>query len=1490
MLGGNDENVLNTEQLQEQINALEERLRRLGDTGLAAADGLQEVSAAGSLVAEAERKAAEAQAVKDRVKNELANTTIRTTQNVINALESTEKSFKKYNAAIDAATDGASGIVSQFGLMGKVLGVGIQALGALQKEVNIYRDAVVSLRDATFKSGAGMGATGEQMKALAKEAGFTYHNMDKLNSTMKGMSGSFSVFLGGADSAGESFMKMTKVTEKQRAEFSRLGIGFEELMEMQAGYAKTVAATGQMFNKMNVESGLQASISRQYVKDLMILSEITGKSAEEAQRSMEAQAALETEQLRSAGVMAEAAELEKKAKEAAARGDEEQAAKLRKQAAEMTAAEQVRSAEIAAATIGMSDEMKAGYITLMNTGGAAIDENSAKAMMMIERGGKDAAQLAEKLTKDTAESAKKIAAAGSEEERKAILDAETKTAQLRAAETSQALKEGAMAGIRELGPVVMQAMGVQGLKDAGFDTTQAKRGGIDEVEAMKEAQEARDRATEAGTSAIADAEASRQETEIKFRKGMESMVESLSTHKKALDALTIATGVLTAAFVAYKVASMFKGGAASAASTVAGTVMGGGGGGGLPGAASGGMGRLASLGTGLSGLGRGLGEGIAGFFKAFGGPQAGLVLAGAGVFAGVITLLGVGIAAAIAVVSLSLPLLAKSIQKFEELDGEKLWAVGKGVLGLGAGLAVFGAGGVAGGIGNMLGEAAGGITKFFGGKDIMGKLKEFANLDIKVDDFKAKSEALEIYAKAMATLGKAKGSVFSRKVDFSGPIKGMEQLSKAQISVENIEKYTPALEMFIKALNRFQPPKTGIVDGLLAAFGKEKKIVLPVDSFKEFVTSISGLDADPEKINAFTGALAVYIQGLAKLEGMKPSSGAMKIATGNIDAKGFVKFLSDLGSEGAKIDVEQFKGTMEMFKAFTSALSGMDSIAKAEDFDFENVAEEIVYGLDEFDVGLDDKTIKANIETAKTFLAMLKDLGGVSNLEALENFDYENVAEEMIYALRELSDDDDVDKTKIDANIPLIKQFMGSLKELEGIGLPSKELADYPYEDLVNNIMNGIVDVGDPDGFNPDPEKFNKNLPLMTNFLLEIKKLGGIALPDSKIADWPYETFVEGVMEGIDEVDDNGINENRFDKNLTYMDKFFKFWTSVKWQELTSSVKNLKDFKIPDNVYKEFERLDRLALKQKIMELIDKASDFTSGGTSGGGGGGMSGGGGTSAASRGPSTRRRKSSAASTSGGGGSSSDETNVGLLEGSHAQENEAPSATTLAGAPGAESPKEQVEKAGLKVRPYGDVYDGGLLKPTAVRVAQQVQSILGADFGYFTGLNDRYHQVKHPRSKHAIGQGIDLTMAKEPDKETAKEIKAKLAAIPGVARAYNEYYYKSPDYPEGDRNQYTTGGHFHLNTHAARGGVVDGPTTGFPAVLHGREQIVPLGNNSLLEKLGQTSADTLNAVTNTSTTNTNSNEDMVRAMINRLDEVIYKLDQANDIQDKILKYNMT
>ena len=56
----------------------------------------------------------------------------------------------------------------------------------------------------------------------------------------------------------------------------------------------------------------------------------------------------------------------------------------------------------------------------------------------------------------------------------------------------------------------------------------------------------------------------------------------------------------------------------------------------------------------------------------------------------------------------------------------------------------------------------------------------------------------------------------------------------------------------------------------------------------------------------------------------------------------------------------------------------------------------------------------------------------------------------------------------------------------------------------------------------------------------------------------------------------------------------------------------------------------------------------------------------------------------------------------------------------------PKAQVEKAGLKVRPYGDIYNGGVLTETALNVAKQIQSVV-PNFGFFTGLNEFAEDVK-------------------------------------------------------------------------------------------------------------------------------------------------------------------
>ena len=148
--------------------------------------------------------------------------------------------------------------------------------------------------------------------------------------------------------------------------------------------------------------------------------------------------------------------------------------------------------------------------------------------------------------------------------------------------------------------------------------------------------------------------------------------------------------------------------------------------------------------------------------------------------------------------------------------------------------------------------------------------------------------------------------------------------------------------------------------------------------------------------------------------------------------------------------------------------------------------------------------------------------------------------------------------------------------------------------------------------------------------------------------------------------------------------------------------------------------------------------------------------------------------------------------------------------------------------------------MLTTSTLNIAKSIQDMVPA-FGMFTGLNDRYHATKYPSSKHAIGQGMDFTLGRSPSLEESQQIKAMLQSIAGVQWVGNEYFPK----PLGDADSRTTGGHFHVQTSAANGAVLTGPSSGYKPdlTMHGTEAIIPLKDQQvpveikLDSSLGQT-----------------------------------------------------
>ena len=95
------------------------------------------------------------------------------------------------------------------------------------------------------------------------------------------------------------------------------------------------------------------------------------------------------------------------------------------------------------------------------------------------------------------------------------------------------------------------------------------------------------------------------------------------------------------------------------------------------------------------------------------------------------------------------------------------------------------------------------------------------------------------------------------------------------------------------------------------------------------------------------------------------------------------------------------------------------------------------------------------------------------------------------------------------------------------------------------------------------------------------------------------------------------------------------------------------------------------------------------------------------------------------------------------------------------------------------------------------------------------------------------------------------------------------------------------------ARYGGIANGPSSGYPATLHGNEIVSPLSPNSILEHLGKTSVSSgtnsiINSSSNSSTTNNNNDilNGLFDMMVSKLDTVIDKLDSGNDISKKIVK----
>ena len=193
-----------------------------------------------------------------------------------------------------------------------------------------------------------------------------------------------------------------------------------------------------------------------------------------------------------------------------------------------------------------------------------------------------------------------------------------------------------------------------------------------------------------------------------------------------------------------------------------------------------------------------------------------------------------------------------------------------------------------------------------------------------------------------------------------------------------------------------------------------------------------------------------------------------------------------------------------------------------------------------------------------------------------------------------------------------------------------------------------------------------------------------------------------------------------------------------------------------------------------------------------------------------------------------------------------------------------QEDLVGLGLNLKQGNVQEQQATISPKLIDLAKKIQSEIPG-FGRFTAFNDNYHRTERPGSQHVQGMALDFTVGNY-DPATAKDIVAQIKSM-GAGRVKDEYANPSTG---------ATGPHFHVEIpEFQRGGIATGPKSGYQAMLHGTEAVIPLADNrSVPVQMPDFSR------------GFEQQADLLNQQISRLDELVTAMRNQNSISSKMLQ----
>ena len=198
-----------------------------------------------------------------------------------------KEGFSKYGSALSGLGDSTAELTSTMGPLAKGIGIAIDLFSKLAVVMMAQTDMQNQFVKDMNAMGALSGTTSDKLTDLARDAGYAATDLEKLSPMLQQASMGLAGFGKGVADGTMKVLETLKLDDKQEAMMRRYAYSLEEANEAQLFYMQLQRTSGANLQTQNMTAGQLQKRSLDYAKNLRVLSELTGKNADQLKAEQE---------------------------------------------------------------------------------------------------------------------------------------------------------------------------------------------------------------------------------------------------------------------------------------------------------------------------------------------------------------------------------------------------------------------------------------------------------------------------------------------------------------------------------------------------------------------------------------------------------------------------------------------------------------------------------------------------------------------------------------------------------------------------------------------------------------------------------------------------------------------------------------------------------------------------------------------------------------------------------------------------------------------------------------------------------------------------------------------------------------------------------------------------------------------------------------------------------------------------------------------------